>query len=162
MFTFENFPVVQLIYLFFKSSSRRFLSNLFRDKSTMETPLTFWAIGHKITGHNTNGSLTQGHRKFRAFFGTSPTTCFVVWNMLLARRPRKSTPEHLLWALLLLKQYSIESVNAALVGVSEKTFRKWSYIFIRLLAHIQMVIKRTHYIIIPNFIVITIFHSHYS
>lgn len=90
----------------------------------MATPLTLWDIGHKITGHNTNGSLNQGYRKFRAFFGTSPTVCFAVWNMLLVHRPRKSTPEHLLWALLLLKQYSIESVNAALVGVSEKTFRK--------------------------------------
>jgi hypothetical protein len=46
--------------------------------------------------------------------------CVVVWDLLLLQRPRKSTPEHLLWALLLLKRYTIESVNAALVGVGEK------------------------------------------
>ena len=101
----------------------------------------FWNLGHKITGHNTEGSLSLGYRKFRAFFGTSPMVCVTVWDMLLFHRPRKSTPEHLLWALLLLKQYNIESVNAALVGVSEKTFRKWSLIYIRLLANIQVVNK---------------------
>jgi hypothetical protein len=31
-------------------------------------------------------------------------------------------PHHLLWGLLLLKQYNIESVNAVLVGVTEKNF----------------------------------------
>lgn len=52
-----------------------------------------------------------------------------------------STPKHLLWALLLLKRYSIESVNAALARVSEKTFRKWSHTFIWLLSNIPMVNK---------------------
>ena len=85
---------------------------------------TFWRLGHTITGHDLNGSLSLGYRRFRAFFGTSPLVCLVVWDMLLLVRPRKSTPEHLLRALLLLKRYHIESLNAALVGVNEKTFRK--------------------------------------
>ena len=97
---------------------------------------TFWDIGLKITKHDKDGSRALGYRKFRAFFGTSTLVCVVVWNLLFVHRPRKSKPEHLLWALLLLKRYDIESVNAVLVGVSEKTFRKWSHRFIFLLSNL--------------------------
>lgn len=83
----------------------------------------------------------MGYRIFRAFFGTSPQVCEIVWDMLTTRRPPNSVPEHLLWALMLLKQYNIESVNATLVGVTEKTFRKWSLIYIRLIAHLPVVNK---------------------
>ena len=101
---------------------------------------SFLTLGHKITKHDMDGSISLGYRKFRAFFGTSPLVCVVVWDLLLVQRPRKSTPEHLLWALLLLKRYTIESVNAALVGVSEKTFRKWAHTFIHLLSNLPVVI----------------------
>ena len=47
---------------------------------------------------------------------------------------QKSHPEHLLWALLHMKLYCPEPTNAALVGASEKTFRKWCHIFVRLIA----------------------------
>ena len=46
---------------------------------------------------------------------------------------------------MLLKQYNIESINAVLVGVSEKTFRKWSLIFIRLIANLSVVNKTDFY-----------------
>ena len=96
---------------------------------------TFWKAGHKITGHDIDGSLSTGYRKFRAFFGTSPLVCAVAWDIISMARPRKSTPQH----LLLLKRYDIESINATLVGVSDKTFRKWSHIFINLLADMLVV-----------------------
>ena len=100
---------------------------------------TFWDIGHKITGHNTNGSLSTGYRIFRAFFGTSPLVCMVVWELLFHVRPKNSKPEHLLWAMMLLKRYSIESINATLTKVTEKTYRKWSLRFIELLANMTVV-----------------------
>ena len=100
----------------------------------------FWVIGHRITGYNAlEASRTQGYRKFREFFGTSPVVCLIAWDLMLRVRPRNSKPEHLLWALLLLKRYSIEAVNATLTGVTEKTFRKWSQIFIALLADLPIV-----------------------
>ena len=102
---------------------------------------TVWNIGHKITGHDLKGSLSMGYRKFRAFFGTSPQVCEIVWDRLSTLRPKDSIPEHLLWGLMLLKQYNIETVNATLVGVTNKTFRKWSIIFIRLLANLSVVNK---------------------
>lgn len=100
---------------------------------------TFWTAGHKISGHDVNGSLSLGYRRFRAFFGTSPLVCVVAWDVMSMVRPRSSRPEHLLWALLLLKRYSVENVNATLIGVNEKTFRKWSHIFINLLADMPVV-----------------------
>jgi hypothetical protein len=101
---------------------------------------SFFTLGHKITRHDMDGSISLGYRKFRAFFGTSSLVCVAVWDFLLVQRPRKSTPEHLLWALLLLRRYTIESVNAALVGVSEKTFRKWAHTFIHLLSNLPVII----------------------
>ena len=109
----------------------------------MVTSVTFWTLGHKITGHNMDGSITVGYRKFRCFFGTTPMVCASAWNKLCDVRPAKSHPHHLLWALLHMKQYCIEHVNATLIGVSEKTFRKWSHIFIGLLARMPVVINST-------------------
>lgn len=119
--------------------SRSLISSLICTIYTMETLLTFWCFCNNITEHNKNGSFTQGHRKFGAFLGTSPTACFVVWNMfssVVQESPNQSTSFR---ALLLLEQYSIERINDALVGASEKTFHKRPYIFIRLLAHIRVV-----------------------
>ena len=95
---------------------------------------TFWFFGHQIIGHKLEGSLTMGYRKFRAFFGTSPEVCAILWNKLFEKRPQNSSPIHLLWGLMLPKEYQIESVNSTLVGVTEKTFRKWSMLYISLLA----------------------------
>ena len=107
----------------------------------MATVDTFWNLGHAFTKHDLLGSITLGYRKFRAFFGTSPIVCITIWDMLLIHRPKKSKPDHLLWALMFLKQYNIESVMAALTGVSEKTFCKWSLIFVRILSNMPVVNK---------------------
>lgn len=108
---------------------------------------TFWEAGHKITKHNVHGSRVMGYRTFRAFFGTSPQICVIVWNML-SQKPANSSPEHLLWALMVLKLYNLESVNASLVDVTEKTFRKWSLIFIRLLAGLQVVNMKNYVLLL--------------
>ena len=100
---------------------------------------TFWSLGHSITRHNKEGSVTLGYRKFRAYFETTPLVCVSIWERLSNTRPQGSVPQHLLWALLHLKQYCIENINAALVGVTEKTFRKWSHIFIPLISNLPVV-----------------------
>ena len=105
----------------------------------MASAETFWILGHKITRHDMDGSIFTDYRKFRAFFGTSPNVCVAAWDNLSHVRPAKSRPEHLLWALLHLKRYCNEHINATLVAASEKTFRKWCQIFIRLLAKMPVV-----------------------
>ena len=74
--------------------------------SLMASSEIFWNLGHKITGHNLYGSRSMGYRLFRAFFGTTPQVCEIIWHMLSTRRPPHSTPHHFLWVLLLLKQYN--------------------------------------------------------
>lgn len=70
---------------------------------------------------------------FKRFFGTSPLVCVVAWDIMSMARPRTSRPEHLLWALLLLKRYGVEDINTSLIGISEKTIQMWSHICINLL-----------------------------
>lgn len=81
-------------------------------------------------------------RRFLSFFGVELVVVAQVWELLLVPAAPEddpelngARPEHLLWALLFLKKYGDESEHAALCGaakgaVDEKTFRKWSKIFV--------------------------------
>lgn len=77
------------------------------------------------------------HRKFMSFFGTTPFVCSMLWAFLepCTNMPIGVKPQHLLWALLFLKVYATESVHCSLVGgADEKTFRKWTWIFVHAIA----------------------------
>lgn len=101
--------------------------------SSMLSVETFWDAGHKVTGNDVDGSLSLVIVDFKRFFGTSPLVCVVAWDIMSMARPRTSRPEHLLWALLLLKRYGVEDINTSLIGISEKTIQMWSHICINLL-----------------------------
>ena len=55
-----------------------------------------------------------------------------------------------MWALLFLKLYEIEPVNASLVRCDEKTFRKWSWLFVEAIGDLD-------YIYVSIFILFIIF-----
>lgn len=79
-------------------------------------------------------------RKFLAFFGTTAFVCALLWAMLLPQLPDLPSnvhPKHLLWALIFLKQYNIEEVNAKLAACDEKTFRKWVWLFVEMIAELE-------------------------
>ncbi len=101
----------------------------------------FWRIGHEITGHYLSQSVNLGYRKFRCFFGISPQVCSLVWELLKPKLCSGAQPKHLLWSLLFLRQYNAELTNRILVGADEKTFRKWTWYFIKLLSKLDVVIK---------------------
>ena len=65
---------------------------------------------------------------FRAFFGTWPCICAELWRLVDPYETihPDSLAVHLLWALLLMCNYSIEAMNASLVGCDEDTLRKWA------------------------------------
>eukprot|EP00172_Hildenbrandia_rubra_P000214 Plantae.Rhodophyta-Hildenbrandia_rubra.ctg10970.p1 GENE.Plantae.Rhodophyta-Hildenbrandia_rubra.ctg10970~~Plantae.Rhodophyta-Hildenbrandia_rubra.ctg10970.p1 ORF type:complete len:128 (-),score=5.45 Plantae.Rhodophyta-Hildenbrandia_rubra.ctg10970:13-396(-) len=84
-------------------------------------------------------SRVVAQRRFRALFGASPAVCATAWNLMRSSLPPRSSPAHLLWGLLLLKAYSSEHVNCAITGSDEKTSRKWSWAFIKLLSDLQAV-----------------------
>ena len=69
-----------------------------------------------------------------ATFGTLPFVCVKIWEMLRiytdCTEANGAQPFHILWALLELKQYQTAIVTArAIVGVTEKTFSKWAWLF---------------------------------
>jgi len=77
-------------------------------------------------------------RRFRSLLGTSPGTAVILWNNIGEEIPCNSWPAHLLWVLLFLKPYATGHVNAVIWGVDEKTFRKWSILFVRLISQISV------------------------
>ena len=79
------------------------------------------------------------YRRFRAFFGVSPTVCVEAWLKLNGSLPEGARPVHLLWACMFLKVYATEEVHSSIAQVDAKTFRKWSWLLIRKLAELQMV-----------------------
>ena len=91
--------------------------------------------------------------RFLSFFGVDPAVVVEVWNLIevpffdQGGDLSHAKPEHLLWALLFLKKYGDESEMAALCGaakgaVDEKTFRKWSHIFVRRIAALKYNVVR--------------------
>ena len=63
----------------------------------------------------------------------------MIWNRLIGKLPPGSRPVHLLWSLLFLKRYDTEHVNRSLTQADEKTWRKWVWIFVELLANLDVV-----------------------
>ena len=77
-------------------------------------------------------------RRFRALFGTSPKVCRILWDKVYEEStPRGAKPKHLLWALLFCRVYNTEHVNASMAGCDEKTFRKWSWVFVEAISDLQ-------------------------
>ena len=89
-------------------------------------------------------SHTTFIRKFRAHFGTTPQICEKLWKMLdpCDQINERAKLKHLLWALLFMKIYGTESVLSSLVGVSEKTFRKWVWLFVEAISYLESEVVR--------------------
>jgi hypothetical protein len=88
---------------------------------------TFEDIGLALIGSK-KGSLKIRNRCYITHFGMKSTLVAIVWselfhsgwmNLLSVRAPK---PEHLLWALLFLNNYSIEEIHSSCVNCCETTF----------------------------------------
>ena len=99
----------------------------------LPTPSTFLDAGKEIfrgrrktTRHQR--ALHKDLDLFRSFFGTWPCICAEIWRRVNPTKTidPKSKVKHLLWALFLMNNYAKESLNAAIAGVDEDTFRKWA------------------------------------
>jgi len=88
--------------------------------------------------------------RFRAGLGVSPYVCSWYWNQLEKEDllPPGFKPKHFIWTLLFLKLYCSESVHATLCGCDEKTFRKWTWLGVTVLGHLEVVSVQT--IVKPN------------
>lgn len=100
---------------------------------------TFLAIGSRYTKTKSKESETTRQRRFKSFFGVTPHVCFLVWQRIKNEAPPGSEPKHLLWCLNFLKEYSDEHTRKAVLGAVEKTIRKWSWIFVKLISDLNVV-----------------------
>lgn len=78
-------------------------------------------------------------RRFVALFGVSSSSATILWNRLGNCPINGGAPKHLLWALMFVKIYATENVNATLLKTDEKTFRKWTWVFLKMLSDIKVV-----------------------
>ena len=104
----------------------------------------FYYIGCTLTHHDaSSGSVAVGCRRFRALFGVTHFVCSDVWRRLHESQsmPHGGKPVHLLWACLFLKRYATGSENRAITGADEKTVRKWTWAFIKAIAHLPDIVS---------------------
>lgn len=88
-------------------------------------------------------------RRFNALFGASPEVCQHLWSRIGSDIPPGASPKHLLWALMFLKIYASEHVHRLISGADEKTFRKWTWEFVNLIANLPVVSNHTFSSAIP-------------
>ena len=78
-------------------------------------------------------------KKFSAYFGATPLVCSYIWRGLYYRNyiPKGGYAIHLLWALMFLKLYGHECTMAPIAGVTEKTFRKYCWSFVKQISKLK-------------------------
>ena len=96
-------------------------------------------IGAKLMNRSTDGSKLAFERRWKNFFNTDLKTCFDLWVLLLhdvTTDPKLNgaAPEHMLWALMFLALNGEESQMTGHAGCDEKTWRKWTKLFIERIA----------------------------
>ena len=47
---------------------------------------------------------------------------------------------HMMWALMFLKMYGKESAMSSMAGVDKKTYRKWVWIFVFIIADLEALV----------------------
>lgn len=86
-------------------------------------------------------SEALANRQWASHFGTSLEVCVILWEKIKPERcmPRGASPKHLLWGLYLLKVYGTGDTSSSNVGgVDDKTWRKWTELFVDALSILSM------------------------
>ena len=97
---------------------------------------TFLSLGGEYVKRDLKTNNDYSMRRFVALFGCTPCICSIIFKMMVEHgvAPVSFLATHLLMGLLFLKVYSTEVVHAGMAGVTEKTFRKHSWIAIKTIA----------------------------
>lgn len=99
----------------------------------------FYRISFPYINHTAKKSVLVGLRRFKSFFGVSPNVCAVIWHLIKSDSSSSNEPKHLLWALLFLKQYGTEHERRTILKKDEKTIRKWTFLYIKLIGEMDVV-----------------------
>lgn len=87
-----------------------------------------WAargLGFQLNGEGRH-EMFDGSVVFRSIFGIDAQVCSFVYR-LGQLKAKGISPKHMLWGLLLAKEYGTESSYAAKLHTTRKTFRKRSF-----------------------------------
>ena len=81
------------------------------------------------------------YRHFRAMFGVSSRTAYLLWITLDIDviGPRGGKRIHLLWMLMFLKEYCTQDSLSGICGVTRKTFRQWVDVFLDRVSNLNLV-----------------------
>ena len=139
--TFHNaFPTsfcltyILLLHLF-RTQSTGSATTLVMHASKQSTEI-FAQIGSQIMHRNEN--LLDNTRRFRSLFGTTPEICAVPWIALIEQELLDCDRKHMLWGLLLLKQYGTIHDMATFVR-TDKKFGKCSRGVLKALSKLNFV-----------------------
>jgi len=91
--------------------------------------------------------LCTDDQRFRATYRMTASICATLWHMvkLETTMPEGAHPAHLLLCLMFLKIYATEAVLCTMAGgVDEKTFRKWSWMFVDELSYLEDSVVTEH------------------
>lgn len=102
-------------------------------------PHKFLKLGNKYT-KSLVSTPKLSLRRFKSFFGITPLVCSIVWDEVKNEAPYGAEPKHLLWCMSFLKEYSGEHYRRSIFDADEKTIRKWTWIFVKLLSNLNVVI----------------------
>lgn len=104
------------------------------------TSIVFLKLGNQITKTKYGQNESTKTRRFKSYFGVTPHVCSIVWKKIRPEAPIDFQPKHLLWGLLFLKQYTDEHNRHGILGADEKTIRKWSWVAVKLMSNLNVVI----------------------
>ncbi|KAL7561027.1 hypothetical protein ACA910_000110 [Epithemia clementina (nom. ined.)] len=109
------------------------------DSPVPELKEDFVLIGAEIMRRPLGHATTNGFLDcWTCHFQAAPLVVAWAWQLITAEPTEKrARPDHLLWALLLLKVYGKEVVFSGMCHVDEDTFRKWSWYFVSRLADLE-------------------------
>lgn len=104
----------------------------------------FLTIGNRYTKPGTSKSKYKSLRKFKVYFGVTPEICSIIWQKIKDKVPVGGEPKHLLWTLHFFKKYSNEHIRRSFLNADEKTIRKWTWIFVKLLSELNVVLEYSY------------------
>ena len=78
-------------------------------------------------------------RRYITFFGATYEVIYDLWDLIENNLPSPRNPIHLLWTMMFLKQYNKESTNACKCGCDKKTFRKYVWLYLKIISQLDFV-----------------------
>ena len=95
--------------------------------------------GFEIMGmKNVKVGRCEAYESFSLYFGVTAQVLEVVWKLLVENDALEGAVfENLLWACMLMKQYTGDRCLSKAAGVDRKTFRKWAWTMISAMSWLE-------------------------